>query len=80
MKMSSFDDPADEAERRELTKRSQCLIGQLLWLAGRTRPDLSYGVSMAAQKIVSSPREALARAEHLPGKVSERFTEHQSSL
>ncbi|OLP90889.1 Retrovirus-related Pol polyprotein from transposon TNT 1-94 [Symbiodinium microadriaticum] len=65
VKMSSFDDPVDEAERRELTKRSQCLIGQLLWLAGRTRPDLSYGVSMAAQKIVSSPREALARAEHL---------------
>ena len=65
VKMSSFDDPVDEAERRELTKRSQCLIGQLLWLAGRTRPDLFYGVSMAAQKIVSSPREALARAEHL---------------
>ncbi|CAE7254294.1 RE1 [Symbiodinium microadriaticum] len=65
VKMGSFDEVTDDAEKRELTKRSQCLIGQLLWLAGRTRPDLAYGVSMAAQKITSNPREALARAEHL---------------
>ena len=65
VKMGAFEDVTDEAERREVIKRSQCLIGQLLWLAGRTRPDLAYGVSMAAQKIASSPREALARAEHL---------------
>ena len=65
VKMGIFDDVVDEAEKRELIKRSQCLIGQLLWLAGRTRPDLAYGVSMAAQKIASNPREALARAEHL---------------
>ncbi|CAE7314267.1 RE1 [Symbiodinium microadriaticum] len=65
VKMGSFDDVVDESDKRELTKRSQTLIGQLLWLAGRTRPDLAYGVSMAAQKIASSPKEALARAEHL---------------
>ena len=65
VKMGSFDDTVDEFEKRELTKRSQTLIGQLLCLAGRTRPDLAYGVSMAAQKIASSPKEALARAEHL---------------
>ena len=65
VKMVGFDEVTDEDERRDLVKRSQCLIGQLLWLAGRTRPDLAYGVSMAAQKIASCPREALARAEHL---------------
>ncbi|CAE7234908.1 RE1, partial [Symbiodinium necroappetens] len=65
IKMGSFDDVESDVEQRELTKRAQGLIGQLLWLAGRTRPDLAYGVSMAAQKIASSPREALARAEHL---------------
>ncbi|OLP82151.1 Transposon Ty4-H Gag-Pol polyprotein [Symbiodinium microadriaticum] len=65
IKMGSFDDVESDAEKHELTKRAQGLIGQLLWLAGRTRPDLAYGVSMAAQKIASSPREALARAEHL---------------
>ena len=65
VKMGVFEDTVDDAERRELTKRSQGLIGQLLWLAGRTRPDLAYAVSMAAQKIAASPREAVARAEHL---------------
>ena len=65
VKMGVFEDTTDDAERRELTKRSQGLIGQLLWLAGRTRPDLAYAVSMAAQKTASSPREAVARAEHL---------------
>ncbi|CAE7341433.1 unnamed protein product [Symbiodinium microadriaticum] len=35
VKMGSFDDVVDESDKRELTKRSQTLIGQLLWLAGR---------------------------------------------
>ncbi|OLP89592.1 putative transposon protein [Symbiodinium microadriaticum] len=65
VKMSSFDEVVDEAEKRDITKKSQGLVGQLLWLAGRTRPDLAYAVSMAAQKIVPCPREALARAEHV---------------
>ncbi|CAE7923316.1 RE2 [Symbiodinium sp. KB8] len=65
IKMGTIEEPDNDAERRELTKRSQGLIGQLLWLAGRTRPDLAYAVSMAAQKIASNPREAAARAEHV---------------
>ena len=65
VKMGEFEDPIDRSERQELTKRAQSLIGQLLWLSGRTRPDIAFAVNMAAQKIVSSPREAVARAEHL---------------
>ena len=63
--MGVFEDPVDHAERLELTKRAQGLVGQLLWLSGRTRPDLAYVVSIAASKIVPNPREAVARAEHL---------------
>ncbi|CAE7637232.1 LZTR1, partial [Symbiodinium sp. CCMP2456] len=65
VKVYSWEEPETDTERQLLTKRAQALIGQLLWLSGRTRPDLAYGVSMAAQKIASSPAEAVARAEHL---------------
>ena len=47
-----------------VVKRAQALIGQLLWLSNRTRPDLAYAVNIAAQKIVANPCEAVARAEH----------------
>ncbi|OLP87224.1 hypothetical protein AK812_SmicGene31570 [Symbiodinium microadriaticum] len=47
-----------------VVKRAQALIGQLLWLSNRTRPDLAYAVNLAAQKIVANPCEAVARAEH----------------
>ena len=65
VKMGVYEDPVDHSERLELTKRAQGLVGQLLWLSGRTRPDLAYAVSVAASKIVPNPREAVARAEHL---------------
>ncbi|CAE7222563.1 RE1 [Symbiodinium sp. CCMP2592] len=65
VKMSECEDPADRDEQLKLTKRAQSLVGQLLWLSGRTRPDISYAVSVAAQKIVPSPREAVERAEHV---------------
>ena len=48
-----------------VTRKAQAIIGQVLWLSNRTRPDLAYGVNMAAQRIVASPLEALARAQHL---------------
>ena len=65
IKVGERDAPTDRAELLELTKRAQSLVGQLLWLAGRTRPDISYAVNLAAQKIVPSPREAVDRAEHI---------------
>ena len=65
VKMSECEAPKDYAEQRELTRKAQSLIGQLLWLSGRTRPDLAYAVNYAAQRIVPSPREAVLRAEHI---------------
>ncbi|CAE7205891.1 RE1, partial [Symbiodinium sp. CCMP2456] len=55
----------DGDEKHKVTKRAQTLVGQLLWVSNRTRPDLAFGVSMAGQKIASHPAESLARAEHL---------------
>ena len=58
---SSLDPDADVTS---IVKRAQALIGQLLWLSNRTRPDLAYAVNLAAQKIMANPCEAVARAEH----------------
>ena len=44
-----------------LLKLAQALTGQLLWLAGRTRPDLSYAVSIMCQGIVQDPAGTVAR-------------------
>ncbi|CAE6971030.1 unnamed protein product [Symbiodinium sp. CCMP2592] len=65
VKTVESEEPVDRSEQLEWTKRAQSLIGQLLWLAGRTRPDIAYAVNLAAQRIVPSPGEAVARAEHL---------------
>ena len=52
-------------ELSELVKQAQCLTGQLLWLAGRTRPDIAFAVSMMGQLIVSDPAETIARGHQL---------------
>ena len=51
--------------RAEQTKQAQCLTGQLLWLSGRTRPDVAFAVSTMGQTIVHDPAETVARGYHL---------------
>ena len=51
--------------RAELTRQAQCITGQLLWLSGRTRPDISFAVSCMGQGIVHDPLETIARGFHL---------------
>ena len=40
-------DPENPQHQKQI-KRAQQILGALLWLSARTRPDLSYVVSMAA--------------------------------
>ena len=54
-----------QESQSESVKLAQCLTGQLLWLSGRTRPDISYAVSAMGQAIVHNPEEAIARGYHL---------------
>ena len=49
----------------ELLKQAQALTGQLLWLAGRTRPDLSYAISIMGQGIVQDPADTVARGHQV---------------
>ena len=53
--------PAEE--RAALTKQAQTMCGQLLWLSGRTRPDLAFAVTKACQVVASNPAEAVARCK-----------------
>ena len=37
--------------------------GQLLWISGRTRPDIAYAVNMVGQLVTQNQSEATSRAE-----------------
>eukprot|EP00439_Symbiodinium_sp_Y106_P072524 s1692_g13.t1 len=65
VKTYKIPDEFESLDTLSVTRKAQAIIGQLLWLSNRTRPDLSYGVNMAAQRIVACPLEALERARHL---------------
>ncbi|CAE7037961.1 Retrovirus-related Pol polyprotein from transposon TNT 1-94 [Symbiodinium microadriaticum] len=54
--------PIQEEERDVvLTRKCQALCGEMLWLSIRTRPDLSFAVSMMAQCMAARPTEAWER-------------------
>ena len=53
----------DGTSLQELVKRAQTLAGQLLWVAGRTRPDIAYAVRKVRQNVTKNPAEAICRAE-----------------
>ena len=49
----------------EVLRQAQGLTGQLLWLAGRTRPDIAYAVSVMGQSIAQDPEGTVARGHTL---------------
>ena len=65
VKTYKVSEDSGDVDLLSVTRKAQTIIGQVLWLSNRTRPDLAYGVNMAAQRIVANPLEALARAQHL---------------
>ncbi|CAE7867861.1 RE2, partial [Symbiodinium necroappetens] len=54
--------PQDSLEK---LRRAQGLVGELLWLATRTRADLVYGVSRIGQLITRDVDQAIQRAEDM---------------
>ena len=61
------DAPALESNEsvQELIRQAQGLTGQLLWLSGRTRPDIAYAVSVMGQGIMQDPASTVSRGYHL---------------
>ena len=64
--------PQDSLEK---LRRAQGLVGELLWLATRTRADLVYGVSRIGQLITRDVDQAIQRAEDMIRYL--RTTKHQ---
>ena len=54
-----------EKEKAAEMHRLQSLVGYLIWLSCRSRPDLAYGVSMAASQITKDLEECHTRTRHL---------------
>ena len=57
-------DPADP-QHQEWVKRGQRILGGLLWLSTRARPDLSYSVSSAAQVLTRDLELLKVKLRHL---------------
>ena len=54
-----------QAEDRDKVREAQAIAGELQWLCGRCRPELTYGVNLMAQAISRAPDEALERGYQL---------------
>ena len=63
--IQGFDDEAVEQDIKiEELRRTQGLVGEILWAAIRTRPDVSYAVSRIASRTSKAPRMAYKAALH----------------
>ena len=65
---SQFIKTPDEKEEEEapslpMVREAQKVTGELLWLSGKTRPDLSWAVMKMAQNAVKKPRWTLTMGE-----------------
>ena len=54
--------PAPEEPTPELVNKAQKLVGELMWLSTRTRPDISYATSRCAQEILAHPAWVIEQA------------------
>eukprot|EP00438_Fugacium_kawagutii_P028376 Skav221620 [mRNA] locus=scaffold2664:42350:47284:- [translate_table: standard] len=59
-KVGDTDFEAEEGASPEDVKIAQAMCGALLWIATRTRPDLSYGVSSMSRIMAKRPSRAVA--------------------
>ena len=55
----------DEEMCGEALREAQGVIGEAMWLAGRTRPDVAFATGLLARLMHRRPRYTLKLAEHL---------------
>ena len=67
--VSELDMDAPQSQNPGAVKRAQSLTGELLWLAVRTRPDLSYVVSLMGRLSTRHPDVAIQLGEEAIGYV-----------
>ena len=54
--------PQDSIEK---LRKAQAIVGEMLWVATRTRPDLVFGVSRIGQLITRDVDQAIQRGEDM---------------
>ena len=59
----------------EDVRRAQGLVGELLWLSVRSRPDLSYAVSLMGRHVTKCPKRVSELGEHVLGYVRQTWNQ-----
>ena len=67
--------PQDSIEK---LRKAQAIVGEMLWVATRTRPDLVFGVSRIGQLITRDVDQAIQRGEDMIRYL--RATKHQELI
>ena len=63
-----FSKPEEDAEEElnaSVVRDAQGYVGELLWLAVRSRPDLAFGVAWLGQNATKRPRQVVAKAREM---------------
>ena len=55
----------EEAPDISVIREAQAAVGELMWISGRSRPDLAYGVSLLARLIHRRPSYACSLANYM---------------
>ena len=61
-------------------RAAQGIVGELLWLSCRTRPDLSFGVSWMGRMVTRAPRRVCCYGEHMLGYLKSTMTWHFTTV
>ena len=70
MLKSEHEEPLEENLTTEDIRAAQAITGELLWLAGRSRPDLSYVVGAMGRQVSKRPKWVQKVGDHVLGFLS----------
>ena len=70
MPKSEHEEPVEENLTTEDIRAAQTITGELLWLAGRSRPDLSYVVGAMGRQVSKRPKWVQKIGDHVLGFLS----------
>ena len=62
-KIEADEDEIDPA--KEVIREAQALVGELMWISGRSRPDVAYGIGIMSRLIHRRPGYVCSLAKHL---------------
>ena len=70
--------PEEEQPALENIRQAQTVVGELLWLSRRTRPDISFAVSQFRRQVNKRPKWVVKTAQQVFGYLKETETQHLS--